>query len=283
LEGKSLVEELIRGQEGHIIRIDSITSIRVDDADAEYPHVQSVQVVMPDGNQITILPGCLVLAAGMGNGTLLDLATGGKHTLMARFGEQQQLRKAHMLIVRGETLPELVGVFPDSRGLFIVNRKDAGRNVWLVSDYSSPAVGSAIDWIDRSTSAWLKPVILQLKVLSPRVFSKLDDLEFAVYEAPKAEGRAMGKLPSSPVINKVGANFWAVWPSKLTLAPLASDMLVAAIRALHLRPVPHAVNPGCQCAEAAPELWTKQNLVQWEQFSRVHDLKEVEYAATAAV
>src|SRR5262249_48077080 len=111
LDGQSLVEQLSKPVERWISRITDVTDLRLD---AKAQQIREVTVVMPDGSPLTFRPRALVLAAGAGNQALLDRATGGSRLLAGRLRDQQQIRKAHMLVVNGpeESLGPLSGVFP---------------------------------------------------------------------------------------------------------------------------------------------------------------------------
>src|SRR5262249_43958141 len=96
LDGRSLVEELSSPVESWISRIADVTELRLD---SEATRVEEVTALMPEGSSLTIRPRALVLAAGAGNQALLDRATGGRRALAGRLRDQQQIRKAHMLVV----------------------------------------------------------------------------------------------------------------------------------------------------------------------------------------
>jgi glycine/D-amino acid oxidase-like deaminating enzyme len=275
LDGHRLVTALAAGVQPLTNRIQEVVSIELEDLEREYPRVRQVQVVMPDGQLVAFRPRSLILTAGAGNSLLLDLASVGRHSLLAKFTGHQQIRKGHMLIVKGKDLPHLTGVFPDLGGLFIVSRRIEDETIWLVSDHRSPPVPTTEDWIQSSTSAWLPRVIAYLRVLAPHPFRRLSQLRWAVYEAPKAEGRAVGRLPTEERIIRFGDNFWAIWPSKLTLAPLASEKILKEIlREVQAPPASRPITvPGGKFPGIAPERWTKFFAVSWQQFCETFGLE----------
>src|ERR1039458_5889438 len=74
---------------------------------------------------------------------------------------------------------------------------------------------------------WQSDVLEYLYDLAPAVMGNASHFRWGIYEAPKAEGAAAGKLPDEERILGVGQRVWAVWPTKLTLAPQASAALLA--------------------------------------------------------
>ena len=68
----------------------------------------------------------------------------------------------------------------------------------------------------------------RLQALAPGPLGHKELLRWGVYDAPKAEGREFGKLPGQERIEQFGfKNLWAVWPTKLTLAPTARAAIIA--------------------------------------------------------
>jgi hypothetical protein len=143
LDGQSLVEELSKPVEPWISRIADVTDLRLD---PRAERVTEVMAALPDGNSMTFRPRALVLAAGAGNQALLDRATGGSRALVGRLRDQQQIRKAHMLVVNGpeESLGPFSGVLPHC-DLFLVARREEGEVTWLISDDRSPLLGFVED------------------------------------------------------------------------------------------------------------------------------------------
>lgn len=72
-------------------------------------------------------------------------------------------------------------------------------------------------------------------------------------------------------------NLWAVWPTKLTLAPKASRTMMRHIRGLipqpgHWASLPPAWRTSRVPADVAPELRTKTPLVSWDTFRQLHGI-----------
>jgi glycine/D-amino acid oxidase-like deaminating enzyme len=277
LDGEALVQALTRNVNQFISRIDEVYDIRVKGAgDA----VEEVVVVLPGGARLPLRPKALVLTAGSGNQALLDRLSGGRRALLGRVRNAQQVRKSHMLVVRGTKadLPPLTGVFPSHGGLFIVSRDLGAETVWLISDNRGPSVAFVEDWMAYDARWWLAPVWANLRELAPACFINPERLCCGIYEAPKAEGRASGFIPHQERIEQFGMpNLWAVWPTKLTLAPKASREVMDQIGKLIPPPGASASTPAAWSAsrvpaDIAPERWKKTPLVPWDAFRRAYNL-----------
>jgi glycine/D-amino acid oxidase-like deaminating enzyme len=291
LDGRWLVSELRRGVDDWISQVEQVRAIaldlsRVAGGRPRGGQVEEVVVTMPGGPApVRFQPSALVLAAGAGNQTLLLQATGGNPILLGRLSNNQQLRLAYMLVIRGpsEELPPLTGVFPDLGGLFQVSRRlaDSDEVVWLVSDQRSQMLTFVEDWIEFDASWWLRAVLSNLERLAPRLFGSSPlrgRFQWGIYAAPKAEGRSEGAIPLEERIEQFGIeNLWTLWPTKLTLAPKVSQDVVAAIsQQLGAGSGSSTDPPGWQqvrCPVAtAVERWQKAPLVSWDQFQLQHGL-----------
>lgn len=275
LDAQWLVEELRRGPGDFISSIHQIERISINGN-----QVEEVQVIMPGRERLTFQPQALILAAGAGNQGLLDLASGGKRQLLGLVSDAQQIRKAHMLIVKGKKgdLDQLTGVFELNTRLFIVSRDLGNETVWLISDDRSPSLWFIEDWMAYDARSWLPRVWVSLQQLAPRYFKQPNRLEWGIYEAPKAEGRAGGVIPGEERIEQFGLkNLWTVWPTKLTLAPKVSDQVRQQIQKLIRSPNPWASIPPVWSqfrvpATVAPERWKNTPLMSWDEFRRCYYL-----------
>ena len=283
LTGESLVDALRAKLDHCITLVDDIESISVaPDPSTRGAEITGVRVRL-SGTSVDVRPRALVLAAGARNQPLLDLVAGGRQPLKGMVQAKQQLRLAHMLVIRGAAgrLAPLTGIFPDVGGLFLVSRVTDDEVVWLVSDDRSPLVDSVEEWLDRDTREWLPRMLLSLRQIAPKQFADdhLPHLQWGVYAAPKAEGRASGALPDEERIEQCGIrNMWAVWPTKLTLAPIASLAVTDAIVKARIDPsgedgVPASWRPVCRRPDTAPERWRQTPLIAWDDFRRCHRLE----------
>jgi len=264
LDGNLLMKELQSDAvRDCTFRIDSVDQIRMDSDRVD-------TVARGSGDRaLRVRSSFLVFAAGAGNLPLLEKEF---PETVTRNEKLQQIRKAHMLVIRGakQDLPPLNGVFRSFNGLFIVSRELSDENVWLVSDNRGPLIETAGDWSKYDGRWWVPSVIAHLQELSPAVFDRANRLRWGIYEAPKAEGSARGILPEGERIIPVNEHAWAVWPTKLTLAPRASDTLRAKMKldgASAQKNAPmnriHWERPG-----VAKERWVDTSMTGWEQFRR---------------
>jgi glycine/D-amino acid oxidase-like deaminating enzyme len=276
LDGEALVRALGDRVAPMIGQVTEVDDIRLGPGAAR---VEAVEAILPPGVRVTFRPKALVLAAGASNQALLDRAAGGRSALAGQVREAQQIRKAHMLVLRGpkELLSPLTGVFQPF-GLFLVSRDLGDEVVWLVSDARSPSLWSAEDWLVYDERWWLPQVVAALWKLSPRCFAPPEALRWGVYAAPKAEGRATGAIPHEERIERFRlANLWAVWPTKLTLVPQVSAVVVEQIRQLVPNPTPWGTPPAeWQAVRRMPgvalERWRRTALLDWPTFCQVYHL-----------
>ncbi|HEX3681755.1 MAG TPA: FAD-dependent oxidoreductase [Bryobacteraceae bacterium] len=248
LNGHLLVSALENSVRESICRMESFTLIRADASGIE------AEACIANGARMRVRARYLVFAAGSGNLKLLMDSFPGE---IDSAKSPQQIRRAHMLVIKGRPtdLPLLNGVFASLEGLFLVSRQGRDENVWLVSDYRNGLIETHEDEIVYNRRWWLPLVLENLQHLAPAVMARSDRFRWGVYEAPKAEGSGSGKLPEKERIYYVkGRNTWAVWPTKLTLAPLASRAL---LEQMELRPI----RPGI-----APEKWETTECVTWDEF-----------------
>jgi glycine/D-amino acid oxidase-like deaminating enzyme len=260
LDGHLLVKELAGEFPDSLFRIDSMD--RIDLA----PGGVDVVARHSRHGELRIRSRFLVLAAGAGNLPLL--ITFFSDQLVGK-PSPQQIRKAHMMVIRGpkDHLPPLYGVFGSFGGLFMVSRELSGENVWLVSDYRSPAEGQSRSAAEQEP--WQSAVLEYLYDLAPAVMERADRLRWGVYEAPKAEGATDDKkLPDEERILDVGDRVWAVWPTKLTLAPQASAALLSRMDfTTSIAPVLDApISVPWERPGVAPERWSLTPLRSWEEF-----------------
>ncbi|AVZ70910.1 hypothetical protein SLUN_00125 [Streptomyces lunaelactis] len=194
------------------------------------------------GEQIEFRPRMVVFTAGVGNYGLL--ARLGADTNPRPAGTPvQACRKNHMLVLRGSNLPMLTAVFPIEgglRGVFLCSRTDPAtkKHVWLVSDHRStafPMTTSGTSTTDASPSEdWVKPMLVSLQATTPQLFANgtADDLEVAVYTGLTSERSfGVGEHMNDLYIDPLGfENLLAIWPTKLTMTPFASNVALRFIR-----------------------------------------------------
>lgn len=161
--------------------------------------------VVSEGGEAEVWTRRVVLAAGGGNEGLRAKA--------GLEGDAQQIRPLRMVLMRGEGLPMFFGHCVAGRRtrMTVTSVRDVqGRVVWQVGgDVAERGAGMSetetIEFAQKDLSACL-PALDQRGV------------EWATYEAPRAEGANGGKRPERERVIEEGAVITA-WPTKLVLAP----------------------------------------------------------------
>ena len=165
-------------------------------------------------------PKAVVFAAGESNVQLLTTLCRRAQLLPPR----HRARGWHMLVVSGSkaTLPALTGCF--NRSLFLVSRQRLDDVVWLFSDGKQ----------DRTDSEAARELYFKWKDLVPSCDSHRTRFRWGIYSAPSWELHAMdGGLPSEPQFEDAQfENVTTVWPTKLSFAPAASELLFKRIASL---------------------------------------------------
>jgi len=274
LSPRWLVAELSRKVMDSTCLVREISHIDLDDTRTR---VLRVEAIAAEGERLVVQPKALVLAAGASNQGLLELTAGGRRSLTGRMQHSQQVRGTHILVVKGEKthLEPLTGVFPIHRGSLQIYTRDLGeQTVWLVADHRTKLIAFVEDWIEYGSSWWLPDVVGLVSKFVPRCFAERERLRWGVYEAPKVEGSAGGEIPSEERVEQFGfRNLWVVWPTKLTLAPLASLAVLNELESVVSSPSTSGGLPldwgGLRVEPPiTSERWERTPLLPWEEFSR---------------
>ncbi|MCE9582286.1 MAG: FAD-dependent oxidoreductase [Planctomycetes bacterium] len=171
-----------------------------------------------------VRPGAIVFAAGAGNEDLLR-AIGDPPGRMQR-------RPLTMVMLRGH-LPELWAhcVVGGKTHLTITTVRDSsGRAVWQVGGEIAERGANATD-----LAAFRADAAAEIRRFLPGL--KMDGMAIATYPAVRAEAATSGaRRPSGVHVEKVRDNppTLVAWPTKLALAPVLADELVAHVSALTL-------------------------------------------------
>jgi glycine/D-amino acid oxidase-like deaminating enzyme len=221
--------------EGEVLRFGLASDDVID-------HVQ-VQV----GEQVVpIVPRFVVLAAGVGNATLLT-------QLGSRFGDQakrktskeladtsQAVRSQPMLCLRGPHLPDLSGRFGDLT-IACQTLTDSGDRVWLVAppvDESLTTLGPDNVRFERPTDpAVIARTVERLFAMSPAVAQMAVDLQWSFYVARRTQHPVVAGPDPSAIAQPVPAKlekfgleaFLAVWPSHLAFAQFVGDAVAERV------------------------------------------------------
>lgn len=165
--------------------------------------------------RLTFTPKNIVFAAGEGNAALREQVN-----LSA---QAMQRRPVQMILARGD-LPELNGHCVDgnrTRVTITTDRDSAGRTIWQIGGQVSE------DSVAMTGEALIAYTKKELEAILPNI--DLQGIEWATYRVNKAEGTQKGgKRPATEVILHEG-NVTTVWPTKLVLAPSASQGVMQAL------------------------------------------------------
>ena len=167
------------------------------------------------GRELALRPRLVVLAAGGGNGPILDR--------LNRPTPQMQLRPLQMVMARGE-LPEINGHCVDgakTRVTITSERLDDRNVLWQVGGQ----IGE--DGVGMSSASLIAHAQSELEAVMPGL--NLDAAQWATYKVDRAEGLTTGgKRPEDIQISREG-NVITCWPTKLALVPELARAIVRQI------------------------------------------------------
>lgn len=113
----------------------------------------------------------------------------------------------------------------------------------------------------------------------------MNEMKWSMYLGTKAEGDrdrmatgpAAAGVPSEWVLERFGANLFAIWPTKLTLAPEASKALTFALLdtiAPELGRPTRATQLPCGRPQYGVEDWKRSPGMPWAEFRSAYSLDE---------
>lgn len=194
------------------------------------------------GCEVTFKPSFVVFSAGVGNYSLLAKLGADNNVVPAGTPVQAQ-RKNHMMVLRGPTLPLITAVFPIRGGLdgvFLCSRRDPDSRepVWLISDHNStpfPMSNEEESSIGPEPSEeWVQRMMVSLRATAPQLLTdrSAQDVQVAVYTGLTSERNfGIGSHMTDLFIDPLGfENLLTVWPTKLTMTPFASNVVLRFIR-----------------------------------------------------
>lgn len=215
LDMGSLVSSLYQPHRAHVLRASQV-HLRLDDG------------VVAVGDA-TFRPRAIVLAAGSGNGTLLQQA-GVPATKM-------QTRPLSMLMLRGP-LPEIYGhcvVGGDPHITVTSARLEDGSVVWQVGG----RLAETTRWADDPV-AFRSSAVATIRQALPSL--DLRGVEVSTYHAVRAEPVTVdGRRPAGAHVELVADHplVMAVWPTKFALTPQLADDVLACMRSV----MPESTHP----------------------------------------
>lgn len=190
-------------------------------ADIESIESTSFGASLAWGN-LQIEAGVVVLCAGEGNEGLL-------RRLGQPAEQMMQRRDLHMVFARGA--PELlfghwIAAASDKPRLTITSAKSKEGTSWYLGG------DLAESGVTRTEEQQIEVARSELRACFPSLDT--GDWEFGTIRIARAEGKSpSGKRPDTPVVRRIdGASAIAVWPTKLVMAPVAAEDLLAMIRSM---------------------------------------------------
>jgi glycine/D-amino acid oxidase-like deaminating enzyme len=247
--------------------------------------IESVDVIV-DNQRFLFACKFVVLAAGKGNHQLLRMVNSAY--IQNKAERVKQLRKSLMLVIKGNSqLLDIALVVPDL-WLFIVSRRDKnGDNIWLAS-YDVDQAYDEKQNIEPDQSR-VQDTTTALFTILPRLFARQNvrKMQWGAYTGLKAEARNIdittkvetGQVltPHEWVIETFAKNIYAVWPTKLTLAPEASKALVFRLLDLYVPPlqkfIPEKYDLPKIALQFGQEKWQETDLLSWEDFKIKYNIK----------
>jgi glycine/D-amino acid oxidase-like deaminating enzyme len=272
---------------------------KLDDSDdaLEFDHdgttVKRVRAML-DGEQVEFAPKYVILAAGVGNRMLLSKLGADHNRQVGSDSPVQAQRKNHMMVLRGDHLPMMTAVFPirgGLQGVFLCPRRDptTGQPVWLISDHNSvpfemTAAGATTISAEPSQE-WVNRMLISLRATAPAAFAgrEGEQLEISLYTGLTSERNfGVGQHMTDCFIDPLGfENMLAIWPTKLTMTPFASNIAVRFLRSQVPEPSgewPRVDRPiTTPAAVVAPEMWRREDFTD-TQACRTDWLPYAEFA-----
>ena len=191
--------------------------------------VYHYRAVLPDGVDMVIEAGHIVLTAGVGNEALLaSTALSQRESMLPERSRRElptmQRRPLQMVLLRGD-LPMIyahaLGMSDKPRATITSHRDAQGRVVWYIG--GQPAEQG----VGKPAAAVIAATRKELADLLPWV--DFSAMEWATWLVDRAEGsQADGSRPDQPMLQRM-ANVTVAWPTKLAFAPMLAARLQAAL------------------------------------------------------
>jgi hypothetical protein len=244
----SLIADLSAKHIDRILRIDSERGLSFElDGPGK---VRTIRLLDPrTSRRVALYPKHIVFAAGAGNADLRE-----------RVGltpQAMQRRPLHMVLVRGD-LPVLNGHCVDgakTRATITTDNDIARRTVWQIGGQIAE---DGVALVEPSLIAHARR---ELEYILPGI--DLAHTEWATYRIDRAEGATPnGARPENVQLLSEG-NVVTAWPTKLVLAPVLAERIIAALQPLVL---------GEPAFPDVPPDWPRPSIARppWEMIARWH-------------
>jgi glycerol-3-phosphate dehydrogenase len=207
-----VIRELARGVADETRQIAWDDNARLD---AKNGQIAAIEITEGPGEPVRLEAGHFLLAAGAGNGPLLQT--------IGISQPEMQLRPLHQLIIRKRDLPPFysvcVGTGPKPPLVSTTHIDSKGRTVWYIGGDIAEQNGVA-----RSEEEQIAAGKELFAKLMPWI--DLSDAEWFTWRGDRAEPlTGTGDRPSGAFCKRVG-NVLVAWPTKLALAPDLADQVL---------------------------------------------------------
>ena len=213
LDVPSLIWRLTELCRGHLFQID----------DAELQFGDDARRIAFQGGGIELQTQCTILAAGRGNGALLER--------MGRSQPEMQLRPLHMVMLRGQLPPlhaHALGVSANPRLTVASYPLSDGRQVWSLGGEVAET------GMERDSKAQIVAAKQELQTLLP--WLDLSTTEWATYRVDRAEIKtAGGRRPDGCYVGSDNGLI-TLWPTKLAFAPRVAQEVETALQQQNITP-----------------------------------------------
>ena len=223
------LQDIVLDTESLISKLASVGRIVQGEAELEHDEgvVSSIRI-----SGLQIKPTTTILAAGQGNEVLINTLA---------LPVTMQRRPLQQVIVKGPGLPDLYAhavtlKAGDKPRITFTTHQAGNQRAWYLGGQLAET------GVDRSEAEQIEFAKKELAEVVPWV--DLSQCEFTTLRIDRAEaGQSEGLRPDRPFANRYG-NVIVSWPTKLTLAPMLGDMVLALM--------PPAGGGGKQIPDAIP-------------------------------
>jgi glycine/D-amino acid oxidase-like deaminating enzyme len=213
----SIIRELARGVAAETWQVDWESNAELL---GENGSIDGILIRGADGSERRISGNRYVLAAGAGNGAILEQLGIGQ--------PEMQLRPLHQLIIRKPDLPDFysvcIGTGPKPPLVSTTHTDREGRKIWYIGGDIAEAAGvarSEADQIEAGKALFAK--------LLP--WFDLSDAEWFTWRGDRAEPHTgTGDRPPGAYLHR-HENVLVAWPTKLALAPDLADKVLSEVSA----------------------------------------------------
>lgn len=221
IDAHALIRELMKPHQDVIFKIDPLETQQLT---LQNDELQTLQISAGSIAPLQVKAQKYIFTAGSGNEFIVNQL--GMKTL------RMQKRPLHMVMMKQDHLPPLYGHCLGSsstpRITITTHKAHDGQGVWYIGGQIAET------GVTRNSEEQIEFAKQELRELFPwQNFSKATFGSFRVNRAENLEPN--GQKPSSCFAKEIG-NMMIAWPTKLALAPLLSDEIIAKLKASNITP-----------------------------------------------